>query len=232
MTKTPSSKKAPTKKTPTKKTLSETEYASHLKDIEAALESDHCDPCGGSCEGCPNTCDIHAAYDHGFYLWAAHILSGATECPKTDLAVARLQLRLPKGEYEAKLKHEGYEFLRTVRSLKCDGPKGCGSHVYTEDDLVTCGNCHATVKSEYQLNKEAEETAEQEPEETYYIVTIRETVLTHFRVPGTSKADARHNFETDAELVEEIDTTTREEDKAIDSIKWDPKNTGPEPKED
>lgn len=38
-----------------------------------ALERDHCSGCDS------NACDISVAYKYGFFLWSAHLFSGATE---------------------------------------------------------------------------------------------------------------------------------------------------------
>lgn len=76
-----------------------------------------------------NTCDICAAYREGLYLYAARILTGATEAPEVEAALEAV------GASE-----EDFEEQRKMMppSVVC---ARCNARVYYSYELGACGNC-------------------------------------------------------------------------------------------
>jgi uncharacterized paraquat-inducible protein A len=105
--------------------------------LAAALDKEH--PCSGD-----NTCDIAKAVELGCYLWAGHILGGATECELTTAAMVEINERLGAKEFEYELEQERQK-VAAQPSIRCEA---CGSVVYTEADEDNCDNCLADVKRE------------------------------------------------------------------------------------
>lgn len=97
-----------------------------------ALENEH--PCHD------NSCDIRAAMEHGFYLWAGHLLTGATECPETEAAFLAIN---PSRE---ELDKECEELLESVPHLKC---KSCNAICWDAEPGQACGNCLAPLPDTY-----------------------------------------------------------------------------------
>lgn len=110
---------------------------SNIKNLATALDNEH--PCSGD-----NTCDIAKAVELGLYLWAGHVLGGATECPETNAAMAALNEEMGAEAFEAALEEERKEMVAQPH-LKCGT---CGAVVYTDADEDGCNNCGAGVRRE------------------------------------------------------------------------------------
>lgn len=90
-------------------------------ELEVALDENH-----PNAENCGNTCDISRAMEHKLVAWAAHLLTGATECEATTEAYVKYrQTFLEPGEFEAHLEEERREL--------CAIPH------------ATCGKCNAVI---------------------------------------------------------------------------------------
>lgn len=100
-----------------------------LQALRDALETDHC------YGNCSNTCDIHAAFEEGLYLWAANLLIGATECDATEAAFNELEPTEEELEEERR-------FLIELPNVRC---KVCGSHCYTDVAGDVCDNCNTAL---------------------------------------------------------------------------------------
>lgn len=112
------------------------EYLTAEKAMERAVESDH--PCEDE-----TACDIAAALRAGFPFVAAHLLSGATECPAVDAVYNLFRIRWEDGwpnEWEA-----WTEWFKehTVQCPSCDTFNF--TDVYYPD---ICGNCHQDLPKE------------------------------------------------------------------------------------
>lgn len=108
------------------------------KKLAAAIDYEH--PCEGD-----NTCDIAKAVECGYYLWAARLLSGATECPETDAAALALSQEMGGDEYEAAMNEE-CRLLLEEPHRRCTL---CNATVWADaNEAVDCGNCRATVPTE------------------------------------------------------------------------------------
>lgn len=94
--------------------------------LEAAVLKEHVDGCNS------NACDIVAAYNHGYTLWAAHLLIGATECPKTEKAFTRI------GPSDAVLELECSRFVKNVQHVKCSK---CEATCWDATWGDCCGEC-------------------------------------------------------------------------------------------
>lgn len=108
--------------------------------LRAAIEEEHAGICRDQ-----NTCDISKAFDEGLYLWSAHMLIGATECPLTEAAYVALE---PMKE---QLDAECAELLKCPH-IRC---AECNAVVWSDDDEVTCGNCLHVIKSVEEESEEA-----------------------------------------------------------------------------
>jgi hypothetical protein len=93
-----------------------------------ALARNHVNRCG------QNSCDICAAYKNENYLWAAHLLIGATECSRTEKAF--LELDPSQDELDAECK----ALLNEVDYIECPG---CQSLCWSAEVGDQCDNCHA-----------------------------------------------------------------------------------------
>lgn len=117
--------------TPTEETEPFWESWKFRKALKKALEEDHC------WADCGNACDIHAAYEEGHYLWAAHLLTGATECP----ALERVFEKYGDVPWDV-VRKDCDEFADSVPNVECPG---CGSVcwgvVYDEAYVHDCGHC-------------------------------------------------------------------------------------------
>ena len=104
--------------------------------VEEALLAEH-----GRCW--QNFCDIDMAREQGYTFWAAELLSGATETPILDAALAQI----PDWRARAQAEIPGFAAWYKANTVPCDN---CGSYV-REDNLMTraelvCGNCLATIR--------------------------------------------------------------------------------------
>ncbi len=98
-----------------------------MDDLRLALRNEHGTSCG-------NACDIDAAQRAGCYLWAAHLLTGATDegIDETERIYAKLS---PSGHRSRRLEAERKRLLRVPHS-ECE----CGAIVW--DSVGSrCGNC-------------------------------------------------------------------------------------------
>lgn len=107
--------------------------------LKLALEEEHYDRSDGA-----RACDICAAMEAGYYLWAAHILVGATECPLTESAYEWIREGRSAAEQAADLDKERVELLESVDHKTCPS---CNS-VNWGDYLENCGNCLAVFPQE------------------------------------------------------------------------------------
>lgn len=105
-------------------------------DIKQALRIEH--PCTD------NTCAIAEARRIGAYLWAAHLLSGATECPNTEAALAELRARHGDEVFDEALEMDRQGLLAQPHAT-C---RSCESTVYGDEWPAECGCCGASVESE------------------------------------------------------------------------------------
>lgn len=122
----------------------------------AAIERDGWpDEGSGAGDGC-NYCDISAAIRAGFPFSAAHLLTGATECPATDTLI-RERGGLLKGSDGWPIDWaEWVEWFRanTVRCRKCE------AFVFTDEGWPgSCGNCLAKLPEPPDDEEEGEECA-------------------------------------------------------------------------
>lgn len=126
--------------------------------VGRALEEEHCDPCGGPCSGCPNTCDIHAAHGFGCFLWAANILVGATDegIEQTEKALNAVRRAVSEKTFEELLQKDLETFKQLATTVKCPG---CEYQVYLEEmeSQTVCGNCSTPVEKEWVTNERIEE---------------------------------------------------------------------------
>jgi hypothetical protein len=103
--------------------------------LQKALEIEHNDK-----EASRRACDICAAIDGGYYLWAGHLLTGATECPLTSAALAWIFEKKTEEEQRRTLEKERLELLETDH-VSCPS---CNA-INWGDYLGTCGNCLAVI---------------------------------------------------------------------------------------
>jgi len=103
-----------------------------------------------------NTCDITAAMEEDCFVWAAHLLIGATECPSTEKAYGEARAAMGESEFDALLEEER-KTVCAIRHIKC---ATCGSLVYTEEDEDVCGNCLSPVVRESKKWQDEEDELE------------------------------------------------------------------------
>ena len=102
-----------------------------LDALKEALYEEHC---GYYCD---NACDIMKAYELGLYVWAAHVLMGATdETPLTAKAYTRLR---PGKRW---LQAEADELMKAPH-VRC---RECNAVVYTDEEHDRCGSCGKTLE--------------------------------------------------------------------------------------
>lgn len=99
--------------------------------LRDAIEAEHVISCGNG-----NTCDIHKAFECELYLWAGHLLAGATECPRTGKSFAMI------APTETQLQSERSELLGESH-MAC--PE-CNATVWTDENKVVCDNCAVDVQ--------------------------------------------------------------------------------------
>jgi hypothetical protein len=104
-------------------------------DLREALEEEH--PCTDD-----NSCDIAKAIECRLYLWAANLLQGATESPKTDAEMIVLAEKYGEATIKAEEEKERKLLLKEPHA---DCAK-CGSIVWFDDEETTCDNCLANVR--------------------------------------------------------------------------------------
>lgn len=104
-------------------------------DILRAVDTEH--PCSD------HSCDIAAAMDAGYILWAAHLLSGATECPETEKALDAYFRHHGDVAYRRNLEDERLSLLG-VPHVQCED---CGAINWELSGYMpeTCGNCCASL---------------------------------------------------------------------------------------
>lgn len=126
--------------------------------LREALEAEHPEQ---TCNN--NTCDITKAMSEGLYLWAAHLLTGATECPRTEKALA---LRAPTKQ---ELDNECTELLECPH-MRCSE---CNAIVWTDGDKVVCGSCGKEIKRTIKVEN-SDDTDEDEQGRTisWVLVTV------------------------------------------------------------
>ena len=101
-----------------------------------ALEQDH--PCED------RHCDIGAAMSNELYLWAGHLLQGATECPRTDAVLTVIEMEIGHLALE-RLTEEERDELVGKPHVKCHS---CQSVLWLGEDFsdsIDCSDCLATV---------------------------------------------------------------------------------------
>lgn len=122
-----------------------------LAPLIAALEEEHCDQCSAD-----NSCDINVAFEDGYYLWAAHLLIGATECPKTEAAYVALDVT------NEELEAERVELLRLNRHVHC---AKCNALCWNVERDDTCGSCgHSFHDNNFFVEMSDDEPEEEEEE--------------------------------------------------------------------
>lgn len=111
--------------------------------IADALEREHCGLHG---EAYVTSCDIYFAFEHELYLWAAHLLVGATECPRTERAYIALEKYLGTEKLKRRLESERLELL-TYPHRRC--PR-CNSVTWADDEdcIESCGECGYTFRAD------------------------------------------------------------------------------------
>lgn len=99
--------------------------------LEEALKEEHNDR--------DSSCDICVAIREELYLWAAHVLVGATECPLTEAAY--LWMKETEKEFDKKLEEERLALLE-IEHKRCEK---CNSITWGDDyySPEACGNCLA-----------------------------------------------------------------------------------------
>lgn len=129
--------------------------------LREALEAEHSEyECNNNNN---NTCDISKAMREGLYLWAARLLTGATECPRTSSALA---LCNPSKQ---ELDEECADLLEHPH-MTCGE---CNANVWTDEDKDTCGNCRETVQRSVKIEN-SDDTEETEHGTMHFVlVTAR-----------------------------------------------------------
>lgn len=102
--------------------------------LARAIEFDH-----PNCDD--NTCDLSKAAAIGCYLWAAHLLTGATECEETEKAFNEVYNRLGKAAFDVELELERQQLLAEPH-WECSE---CGSLIWTSEGEAFCANCGKLV---------------------------------------------------------------------------------------
>lgn len=103
----------------------------------AAMERD-----GWPDENPANYCDISAAIRAGFPFSAAHLLTGATECPHTDRFI-RENGGIPRGADGWPIDFPQWVEWFRANTAKCGK---CGAFCFTDEGHLThCGNCLAPI---------------------------------------------------------------------------------------
>lgn len=123
--------------------------------IVDALEHEHCDPHG---DGYVTSCDICFAFEHELYLWAAHLLVGATDCPRTERAYIALEKHLGAEELNRRIEVERLKLLAYPHK-RC--PE-CGAVMWAEceEDIESCDNCGYTFPRQDDADDDVEDALE------------------------------------------------------------------------
>lgn len=101
--------------------------------VESAVYEDH--PCDND-----NCCDVAAALRAGFAFSAAHLLSGATECPHVEALMGLIPY-----EQGWPIDWEEWTDWFKENTIKCDS---CGAYNFIDECTPdTCGNCMASLSS-------------------------------------------------------------------------------------
>lgn len=111
--------------------------------LGALLEGEH--PCQN------NTCDIAVAIEQALYLWAAHLLVGATET-SSDFDAHYDRFRNPQ---LAAFEEIERLLLLEVPHVKC---RYCGDLMFSSEGFlqgVACGNCQRFNKSKRKIIQRA-----------------------------------------------------------------------------
>lgn len=108
--------------------------AAGRKRLIAALRAEHVDDCRDE------RCDITAAVEAGYPLWAAHVLTGATEAYETQAALDALR------PTRAEIEREREEFVESVPHATC---RKCGSTSWNAPPAETCADCLAPLKGRW-----------------------------------------------------------------------------------
>lgn len=120
-------------------------YDQMLDELETHLDNEHCDPCG-SCTGCPNTCDIHKAFEHSLFLLAADVMVHGTDSGNEGTTKCYQKIRKHVGdkEFEKLLNDQKKQFAELVNAMQCPS---CKTQVYLDEEETggTCGSCGSAV---------------------------------------------------------------------------------------
>ena len=101
-------------------------------DLRRALQREH--PCDD------NSCDIRAAMRAGCYLWAAHLLSGATDEGIEETCAILDKLKPAERTLEAERKK-----LLKVPHVNCEH---CNAYIWDAHAPVHCDNCGKVATGE------------------------------------------------------------------------------------
>lgn len=122
--------------------------------LRYAVEEDH--PCEDT-----QGCDIAVALENGYYLWAAHLLMGATECPATDEAwEALVATDKSDGQTQREADAECDEMVK-IPHVECES---CGSVNWGCDGEMPSGSCANCLKRLPEPDGEEEEDGDEEDE--------------------------------------------------------------------
>lgn len=105
------------------------------QELAKALEKDHC------WSDCGNACDIHKAWEEGLYLWAANLLTGATDEGVED--TTKIFNSIPYSDEDLMVECEA---LLACDHVVCDS---CNATCWTEDRDATCGSCGAALPCQW-----------------------------------------------------------------------------------
>lgn len=80
------------------------------------------------------SCDINAAYENGFGLWAVYLFSNSGAASDEFM---RLFKRLPKRRFNIESERERKAFVKNVEHLEC---MHCNAVVWESEFCDNCGN--------------------------------------------------------------------------------------------
>ena len=115
-----------------------------ISSLERALYDEHCWHSAVPGGERNNTCEIEWAYEQGLYLFAAHMLVGATECPQTEAALQQA-MDFYGETWQAELDAER---ALVTHLWRCPA---CNACIYGDDEqgITVCSNCLYERRAEH-----------------------------------------------------------------------------------
>jgi hypothetical protein len=106
----------------------------NIKKLVELVEEEHCNGCGQS------TCDISAAFNAGFTLWAVYLFSN-TGAGSEEFG--KLYNGLPKS-FKKQASKECDEFIKTVTHAECSHCNAVTWDIDINETEIYCDNCGKT----------------------------------------------------------------------------------------